>query len=234
MPLFPNLESEYLFKGKTHTNLVVSEGAAPAEKFIVSKDETVKFQYAYGPEGNQNVVIAKGKIVEAAAPEFDYETSRMVTAIKTAAPSSKKAIGVLHHNVYERKRDRFSGGNQGNPVVITRSYIEVPLFEHANTNTARAYAEAMKYGAAYGATNEIQPGDFVKVGQDGNFVKLDVDNDSPFKIVGQVLAVERELPPAGFLQYYMDMTIPQLEEFFKQKSHAPSPGNNGQDAGAYP
>lgn len=235
MPLFPNLETDYLFKGKTHTNLVVSEGAAPAQEFKVSDSEGVKFQYQYGPEGNQNVVLAKGKIVEAAPAEYDAEKSRKVTAIKTAGADSKKAIGVNHHNLYERKRDRFSGGNQGNPTIITRSYIEVPLFEHDALGTADGFAAAMNYGAAYAANgNQLQPGDFVKVGNNGNFAKLDLVNDDAFQIVGQVIAAERELPPAGFLQYYMDMNIPELEEFFKNKSHAPSPGSNGKDAGAYP
>lgn len=238
MPLFPNLESDYMFKGKSHTHLVVSEGAAPAEKWIVSKDESVKFQYPYGPENNQSVVLAKGKIVTLGEAEFDYETSRKVSTIRTAEAGSKNAVGVNHHNIYERRRDRFSGNNQPNPVVITRSYIEVPFFEHAALGTAEAYASAMKFGAAYSESgNQLQPGDFVKVGSDGNFVKLDTETDSPFQIIGQVLAAERELPPAGFLQYYMDMNIPELEQFFKTKSHAPSPGKPGGDfdgAGAYP
>lgn len=236
MPLFPNVESNYTFGGKSHTNLVVSEGAAPSEKWIVAKTENdnPKFSYPFGPEGNQDVVLAKGKIVELGAPEFDSETSRMVSTIKQATADSVKAVGVNHHNIYQRRRDRFSGNNQPNPTVITRSYIEVPLFEHADVTTAAAAAKAMNFGAAYSTSNTLMPGDFVKVGQDGNFVKLDTATDSAFEIVGQVLAAERELPPAGFLQYYLDMEIPELEAFLKSKSHAPSPGKNGNDAGAYP
>lgn len=235
MSLFPNLESDYLFKGKSHTNLVVSEGNAPAQEWVVAKEEGTKFQYVYGPEGNQNVVIAKGKIVEAAGVEYDDERSRKMNAIKQATAGSSKVIGVNHHNLYERKRDRFSGGNQGNPVLITRNVIEVPLFEHDALATAQGFADAMKFGAAYAEnSNVLMAGDYVKAGADGNFVKLDTAVDSPFLSVGQVIGVEKELPPAGFLQYYLDMNIPQLEEFFKNKSHAPSPGSNGSDAGAYP
>jgi hypothetical protein len=234
MALFPNVQGDYTFGGKTHTNLVVSEGAAPAEKWIVSKDEQFKFNYAFGPEGNQGVVLAKGKVVELDAAEHDYETNRMVSTVKTATEGSERAVGVNHHNIYERKRDRFSGNNQPNPVVITRSYIEVPLFENSTVQSASDFANSMGYGAAYGDVNEIRPGDFVKVGQNGNFAKLDTVNDSAFQIVGQALAVERELPPAGFLQYYMDMDINEIEQFMKAKSHAPSPGNNNSDAGAYP
>jgi hypothetical protein len=170
MALFPNVETDYTFGGKTHTNLVVSEGAAPAEKWIVAKEEmdVVKFNYAFGPEGNQGVVLAKGKIVELGAAEYDRETARNISTIKTAGVSSVKAVGVNHHNIYQRRRDRFSGNNQPAPVVLTRSYIEVPLFEHADAATASGMAKAMNYGAAYGTSNQLQPGDFVKAGADGN------------------------------------------------------------------
>jgi len=237
MALFPNVESDYTFGGKSHTNLVVSEGAAPSEKWVVSKENAAEpFIYEFGPEGNQTVVLAKGKIVELGANEYDRVTGRNVSSIKQAVEGSDRAVGVLHHSVYEQRRDRFSGNNQPNPTVITRSYIEVPLFEHAQDTTASEFAKAMKFGAAYG-TNDgeaLQPGDFVKVGKDGNFTKLDKANDNPFQIVGQVLAKETELPPAGFLQYYMEMEIPELEAFLKAQGTAPSPGSNGKDAGAYP
>lgn len=236
MPLFPQVNGEYTFGGKTHTNLVVSEGAVPSEHWIVAKEENenVKFVYPFGPEGSQNVVLAKGKIVELGAAEYDSETSRNISTVKTATAGSQRAVGVNHHNVYQRRRDRYHA-NQNNPTLLTRSYIEVPFFEHADENTASQMAGAMNYGAAYGAEgNALQPGDFVKVGQNGNFEKLDTATDSPFQIVGQVLAAERELPPAGFLQYYLEMDIPELEAFLKGKSHAPSPGKNGNDAGAYP
>lgn len=239
MALFPNVESDYTFGGKSHTNLVVSEGVSPSEKWIVSKTNAAEpFIYEFGPEGNQTVVLAKGKIVELGAAEYDYTTGRQVSTIKQAVADSRKAVGVLHHSVYETRRDRFSGNNQPNPTILTRQYIEVPLFEHATLQTASDAAKAMKFGAAYGVSDSIQPGDFVKVGANGNFVKLDTTDttgDSPFEIVGQVLAAERELPPAGFLQYYMEMEIPEIEAFLKAQGTAPSPGANPDgSAGAYP
>lgn len=235
MALFPNVESDYTFGGRTHTNLVVSEGVSPSEKWVVSKDNAATpFVYEFGPEGNQTVVLAKGKIVELGAAEYDSVTGRKVSTIKQAVADSNRAVGVLHHSVYEQRRDRFSGNNQPNPTILTRQYVEVPLFEHAVAATAQGAAKAMHFGAAYGVTDSIQPGDFVKAGADGNFVKLDTATDSPFEIVGQALAVERELPPAGFLQYYLEMEIPELEAFLKAQGTAPSPGGNGTDAGAYP
>lgn len=238
MALFPSVDATYTFSGKSHTNLVVSEGDSPSEKWIVAKDNAAEpFIYEFGPENNQTVVLAKGKLVELGAAEYDSITARNVPTIKQAVEGSIKSIGVLHHNVYETRRDRFSGNNQPNPTVLTRSYIEVPLFEHAVEATAQGFAKAMRFGAAYGTNdaNALQPGDFVKVGKDGNFVRVNTATDSPFSVVGQVLAKETELPPAGFLQYYLNMDIPELEAWLKSAGTAPSPGANPDgSAAAYP
>lgn len=238
MALFPSVDATYTFNGKSHTNLVVSEGDAPSEKWIVASDNPADpFIYEFGPQYNQTVVLAKGKLVELGAPEFDYNTSRNVTTIKQAAAGSLNVVGVNHHNIYDMRRDRFSGNNQPNPTVITRSYIEVPLFEHAVETTASGFAKAMKFGAAYGTndSNILKPGDYVKVGNDGNFVKVDTTNDKPFEVVGQVFNIEREVPPAGFLQYYLNMDIPELEAWLKAAGTAPSPGTNpDSSAAAYP
>lgn len=230
MPLFPGTTGDMYLKGKSHIGLVVSEGDAPAERLYPSKNEQVKFQYQYGPEGNQNVVIAKGKAVEIAGVEYDNEISHYAPVIKTAEENSNKVIGINHHNLYERKRDRFSG-NAG--TVITRNYIELPLFEHSDLGTAQGFADAMHFGAAYGVAGGLKPGDRVKVGKNGNLVKLDPATDNPFQSVGQVWAVEKELPPAGLLAYFMDMKIPELEAFMKDSSYAPTPGLNGTQAPNY-
>lgn len=233
--LFPNVTSQYTYGGKSHTNLVISEGNAPAEKMIVSKTNTAEpFLYEYGPEGQQTVTLAKGKIVEAVGAEWDPESGHTVTAVRQALPDSTQVIGVNHHNVYKKRRD---GLNRGDVTVITRNYIEVPLFEHTDLNTAKTAAKAMRYGAAYGTNKpgeQLKAGDFVKVGEDGNFVKAIIGTDDYFKVVGQVFAADRELPPAGFLQYYMELANPEIEEMLKAMSYAPTPGNNGKDAGAYP
>ena len=104
MALFPEMSTYY--KGRTHTSLVVSEGMAPAERYIPSATEGVKFQYQFGPEGNQGVVIPKGKVVEIAGMDWDYETEKHVPALKiadgSAANTAPRIIGVNHHNVYER------------------------------------------------------------------------------------------------------------------------------------
>lgn len=215
MALYPNT-NDVLFSGnigKSHTGLVVSEGAAPAEQFIVSKlNDSEPFIYEYGHEGNQTVLIAKGKIVEAVGEEKNRETGFYETAIKVAEDGSTRAIGVNHQNVYGQRRGRMEGNR---PTVITRSYIEVPLFEAGNVDTAEGTAAAMHFGAAYGENDDLRSGDFVVAGKNGNFRKFDEENDKPHAIIGQVLNVTRDLPPAGLLQYYTGLESNELEEYLK-------------------
>ena len=225
MALYPNQNDSLLIGGatKSHTGLVVSEGAAPAEQFTVSKTNKAKpFIYEYGPEGNQTIVIAKGKIVEAVGEERNPETGFKETAIKVAEEGTTRAIGVNHHNVSEQRRGRMEGNR---PTVLTRSYIEVPLFEHdTNADTAATSAAAMHFGAAYGTTGDLKSGDFVVVGKNGNFKKLDEGTEDDQKvidsrqIIGQVLNVTRDLPPAGLLQYYTGLQNDQLDEYLKAMS----------------
>ena len=207
MAVYPNQTFEGNI-GKTHTNLVVSEGAAPAEEFIVSKtNDAEPFLYEYGPEGNQVVKLAKGKIVEAVGEEVNRVTRKHETAIKQAGELSTRVIGVNHHNVTEASLSA-RGGDFNRPTVITRDYIEVPLFEATDAKAAAATAKAMRFGAAYAEKNGIKSGDFVGAGEDGNFRVLTKEEivADPRVIVGQVLSVKRDLPPSGLLQYYTGLT----------------------------
>lgn len=186
--------------GKTHTKLELSNGQAPAEKFVIGRDNTFEpFIYEYGPEGNQSVLLPKGKIVEAGPAEFNPVTGRKETSIREATEGTTKALGVNQHNVYENRRDQMQGTSA---TVLGRSYIEVPLFEATSADTASTTADAMKFGAAYGETDDLQPGDFVVAGKKGNFRKYVQGTDTPEMILGKVWGVSRELPPAGALQYY--------------------------------
>lgn len=233
MAMYPNNQETVQYNGaigKTHTGLVVSEGAAPAERFIVAKtNASDPFIYEYGPEGNQTVLIAKGKIVEAVGEELDREYGHKSTAIKVAAEDSERAIGVNQHNVYDQRRDAMEGNR---PTVLTRAYIEVPLFEHATVATAAASAKAMHFGAAYGASNELRSGDFVVSGIDGNFKKYVKGTNDFSQVIGQVLNVERELPPAGLLQYYTGLKSSALEDYMKQISTTPAAGDAGYPYGS--
>ncbi|MES9681833.1 hypothetical protein ABWK22_02710 [Gottfriedia acidiceleris] len=246
MAQFPNVNGSYKFKGKTHTNLVISEGMAPAEDMIISRTNGAQpFIYEFGPEGNQTVVLAKGKIVELVGSEYDSETGFHKTAVKQATDASEKVAGVNLHNVYSRRRDGMVS-TLTKPTVITRNYVEVPLFETSGTDTldaAQVLAEAMKFGAAVSETKQdatkLVPGDYVVSDKSGNFRKYvkhtdTVEGDAPESIVGQVWAKETNLPPAGFLQYYSDLVNPEMEAFLKQMSITPSPGIASPGEAAFP
>lgn len=233
MALYPNtkLGNQYTGEvGKTHTNLVVSEGNAPAEVFIVSETNTAdKFIYEYGPEGNQVVDLAKGKIIEAVGNEYDRETGYNRTAIREAQEDSVAVIGVNHHNVYEVKRGEMGGSGA---TVITRNVIEVPLFEAGTIELAKSASKAMKFGSAYGVTGELKAGEYVVSGANGNFKVLDAEKHDHRHVVGQVMGVTRDLAPQGFLQYFMDIDNKEYDEYIKSISNAPTPGGDGFPYGA--
>ena len=220
MPLFPNASTYY--KGRTHTQLVISEGNAPAEKYIPSAatNASAKFTYEFGPQGNQEVVIPKGKAVAISGMEWDYETEHMVPAIKIANGLTDIAIGVNHHNVYKRTRDRF-GGNQ--PTIITREYIELPLFGSQNA------ANDIKFGAAWATDPKALLGKYVAIDEYGNFT-LATGAYANADIIGQCLAIETDVPPAGYLQYFLEMEDADFAKFMKDMSYAPSPGKTRNSA----
>lgn len=247
MAQFPNVNVDLSFKGKTHTNLVISEGNAPAEDLIISRTNTATpFIYQFGPEGNQTVVLAKGKIAELVGAEYDAETGYYKTAVAQATDASEKVVGVNHQNVYSRRRDGMVS-TLTKPTLITRNFVEVPLFETEGAvddlaaptlTAAQTLAEAMKFGAAVSEKNapelQLTPGDRVVSDRAGNFRKYVKGVDDIEAVVGQVWAVEKNLPPAGFLQYYQEMVNPEMESYLKSISYSPSPGLPAQGEGAFP
>lgn len=234
MAIYPNPAQNTAYTGvvgKTHTNLVVSEDRAPAEVFTVSKTNKAEpFIYEYGPEGNQTVLIAKGKIVEAVGEEVNRATRNLETAIRVAEEDSVTAIGVNHHNVYEQRRDAMEGNRA---TVIPRSYIEVPLFEHADADTAATTAAAMRFGAAYGTTGDLKSGDLVVAGKAGNFKKFVQGTHDERHIIGKVWSVNRQLPPAGLLNYYNGLvTNAEMEAYLQSVSNTPVSGDGEYPLGA--
>jgi hypothetical protein len=231
MPVFP--ETSTYFKGRSNTQLVVSEGNAPAEKYLASEatNALVQFMYEFGPENNNGVVIPKGKVLAFAGVEWDVETEKNVPRVKIA-DADDLPMGVNHHNVYQRRRDRFSGSE---PTVLTREYIRVPVFTGADADAAATAAAAIKFGAmsaavSSGTAAQIQAaknalfGKYVKADANGNFVVADPTTDTYDKVVGQIYGIETDIPPAGFLQYFMEMNETEYDQFVKGSQIVPSPG----------
>jgi len=231
MPILNN-PIDLRYDGKTQSQLVVSEGRAPAEKYLPSEAENadVKFHYAFGPENNTEVVIPKGKIVAAAGLEYDVVTEKYIPRIKIC-DEDDIPMGVNHHNVYQRKRDRFSGNA---PTIITRDYVRVPLFVNENGQTAAAAAAAIEFGAMWAAADPSDKADvasavygqYVVSDANGNFCVPETlaDAIAAGLVVGQVLGLELDIPPAGYLQYFTEMNQAELAELIKQSREVPSPG----------
>lgn len=225
MPVFP--EASVYYKGRTNTQLVVSEGNAPAEKYLASEatNGLVKFQYEFGPEGNNSVVIPKGKILSFAGVEYDVETEKNIPRVQISN-ATDLPMGVNHHNVYQRRRDRFSGSE---PTVLTREYIRLPLFTGTDGAAAITAAAAIKFGAMSAQANTAGEkaalyGKYVKSDANGNFIVADAADYAAGLVLGQVYGIETDLPPAGFLQYFLEFNETQYNEFIKATQIVPSPG----------
>jgi hypothetical protein len=231
MPILNNpIDTRY--EGRTQTMLVVSEGRAPAENWLPSDatNGTVQFNYAFGPQYNSEVVIPKGKIVAAAGVEYDVVTEKYVPRLKISNETDIP-LGVNHHNVYQTKRDRFSGNG---PTVITRDYIRVPLFVDTVGATAHSAADAIKFGAMHAQVSATDPaaiataiyGQYVVSDQHGNFTipgTLATDIAAG-RIVGQVYGLDTNMPPAGYLQYFTEMTEGELYDLIQKSAEITSAG----------
>lgn len=194
MALFPQVNvTAGGLDDRTHTNLVRSEGNAPAEYWIVDPDLAGQFEYRFGGFGM--VVIPKGKIVAVTTPKYDWQTEKITTCL-TIADGTNMPIGVAQFSVFEKRKDRFDGNF---PSVITREYIEVPFIVGDD-------ALEMKWGCATAANaTGLVPGDYVKSNALGQFVKWDEDTDKFSQLVGQVYAMDQNLPPLGWLGYFLNV-----------------------------
>lgn len=227
------------YGGRSYNTLVVSEGDMPAEAFLPSSSEGVKFEFQFGPEGNQNVVIPKGKILAAATPEYDplTETYRPTVKICTAGETP---IGVAPYNVYET---RYMVESENTISPITRNYIQVPLFsgvaegitmvkngQESTITTAAEIAASIGFGAAW--TNDAPEsivGKYVVSDENGNYQVIENTNENPADmslVIGQVLAVETNIPPAGFLQYCLELGNADYTAFIQKTREVLGIANN--------
>ena len=235
MPLFDGvnkvLKSTPDRQLRTNTKLVHTGTESPGDKWLADPRLPKQFQYHFGGPGW--VTIPKGKIV-ATVPdrqfkefesgkyytgltianggvdveELDQERVDMGEAGATYTRVANKPVGVAHMNIYQKIDDQMYGNIPG--FIRTNQYIELPYIP------AEEDAKEMKWGHA---TGELKPGDFVKPGSNGEFVKwtpesyslvmtggepsLAKTGDSIEQRVGQVLAIETNMPPEGWLQMLM-------------------------------
>lgn len=185
--------------GKTFSRLVVSDGFAPADKWLVDETlPTVLPDYDWGGIGE--IVIPKGIAVGVTTAVKDPESGKYITVL-TIADGTTKATGIAPYNIMRKANDRLY---HNLPSMITRDYIELPYFTsvasvYANSTPAKTASNILfPWGCAYGT---LAVGDYVTVDAGGRLIKL-TDPDAKFtQIVGQVLAMDTDIPPAGWLKW---------------------------------
>ncbi len=196
---------------RSHSRLVVSEGFSPAERWITDPSLKALFEHHYGGPGY--VVIPKGTIVTIKDPVYDYEVGRYVNVMSICDGTSDVPCGVAPYNIYQRVEGRLY---HNFPSLITRNYIEVPYM--ANIYDVYTDPQAhndppaeldgnnlkMRWGCAYRIGDglvDVKAGDFLTADRFGKFIKLDSPGANWEKVVGQVLAVETDMPPTGWLKW---------------------------------
>jgi len=205
---------------RSFSRLKVSDGFAPAEQWITDPTLPRLFEYHYGGPGW--VVIPKGTVVGVKDAIKDYETGKMRTVLSIADGTSVMPAGVAPYNIYEKVEDRF-GHNL--PTMVTRDYIEVPLMASISDvyeGGTTAGALKMKWGCAYG---DLAPGDYVTCDAKGKMVKISSFAAGTFpKVVGQVLGMDTDMPPTGWLKY-LDWAN-DTGERADDNNHLPTPAPN--------
>lgn len=130
--------------------------------------------------------------------------------------AANKPIGVAYANLYEEFVDGFNGMQ---PTIENEIYIELPYIPN------KADAEEIQWGAFYDTdiSRPVKAGDFVMSDENGYVIKADFDlvreqieaaadlngvkaalkEESRLReqVIGQVWAVETNLPPQGWLKW---------------------------------
>jgi hypothetical protein len=207
---------------KSNTKLHVSGGMSPAEQWFTDPSLPVLFNYDYGGPAQKEVVISKGMAVGILPdPVLDYESGQKRGALSIAGVNSSVLVGIAPYNFTKHNND-FLDGNQ--PSIITREYIELPYIPNASD------AAAVKWGAVHGAG--IQNGDLVTHSRDsqnfGKLIRWVVGTHAVADILGQVLAVDINQEPFGWLKWALwDETAKNQDQGPIDKAGYSYPGDAG-------
>lgn len=226
MALFRGYENQQ--GSRSHTALVRSGHASPAEKWILDPTfqassmnsvfrDGVLFNYQYGGPGMEEVVIPKGRVVGVGASVKDFVSKKYLATITLPGLAiNTNVIGMAPYNFTKDmlQQDRL-GGNQ--PSIITQEYVELPYMP---TMTAQSFGETasanmsallqeeqdisidnrMPWGAVIGAAEN---GDYLKATPSGRLTKWVAGTDNPEAIVGQILASDLNAEPTGWLKWML-------------------------------
>lgn len=180
---------------RSNTKLMVSGGDSPAGQWVTDPTLPIRFHYDYGGPGQKEIVVGKGMLVGVAPERYLDDALGYYKNALTIASATVRPFGVAPYNFSKHWED-FLDGNQ--PSVITREYIELPLFAKADD------AANVHYGAVIG---DIKPGDLLTwdrtADNKGKFIKYVDGTHSPADIIAQVGELETDQTPFGWLQWAM-------------------------------
>lgn len=219
MPLFDGyspLRSDAEREWRTNNNLFRSDLEPTGDKWLPDPRLPHRFLYHFGGEWDNYVVIPKGKVVsivsrESMIRDFPGGQLRPLLTIanggvdveevdQTLVDAGKSGtyirkanfpVGIADRNVYKNIPDTFYGNE---PYFRRYGYIELPHILDPED------AKEMKWGCVVG---EVDHTDYVKPNEDGNLVRWDPSKDDPRQIVAQVLYIDHNIPPEGWLQWVM-------------------------------
>ena len=209
---------------RSNTGLVKSGHASPAGMWMLDpkfKDvsmsgifkDGVLTTYKYGGPGMEEVVIPKGRAVGMGAPVKDYQTGLYRTVITLPGLATNGDVaGIAPYNFTKDmlQEDRF-GGND--PAIITQDYITLPYIPsvaaNANYTVAGVLAEEqaltvdlkMPWGAVIGAG--VVPNTYLKATPSGRLCLWVKGTDNPVDVVGQVLEVDFNAEPWGWMKWVL-------------------------------
>lgn len=212
-------------ESRTNNNLFRSDLEPTYGPYMVDPRLPNKFMYHYGGDGDNWVVIPKGKIV-AIVPggyrvkafpsgkeypaltianggkdvvEVDQQQIDMgATGAPTYVRKANVPVGVADRNIFKKVNRTFHGNE-----AMFRRYGEIELPHILNP----ADAAQMKWACVVG---EVDHGDYLKSDENGNWVKWNKGQDDREQIVGQVIFIDHNMPPEGWLQWVKGGDIDSL------------------------
>lgn len=234
---------------RSNTALVRSGHMSPSEKWILDPAflkadmsgvfrDGVLFNYQYGGPGMDEVVIPKGRVVGVSGFTKDFVTKKMTTVITLPGLATNgNTIGMAPYNFTKDmlQQDRF-GGNQ--PSIITLDYVKLPYMPGMAPESTMdksgllkeeqkiSIENRMPWGAVIG---EVENGDYVVSTASGRLRKYKEGTDKPHEIVGQVLAMDLNAEPYGWLKWMLwEEQYRKDDDAFMNRSGASNlPSDNG-------
>lgn len=170
------------------------------------------------------------------------DATKMDKQGKEFTQAANVAIGLAAGNIYE---EMFDGWNRMQPTIENEKYVELPYLPKKED------AEKLEWGVVYDAdpTRALKPGDYLMSDENGRLIKADfaklrediaaaADLDAlkvliaeetrlRDQVIGQVWALETEMPMEGFLGWVGWTDEQVAEDEWKMRT-----GARGEDRGA--